>query len=39
MRVVLVHGDEVIADSDGDGGLVAACSKFKTWVAALPKAS
>lgn len=32
MRVVLVHGDEVIGDSEADGGLAAACDKFKKWV-------
>ena len=32
MRVRLVHGDEVISDSEADGGLVAACSTFKEWV-------
>eukprot|EP00197_Chlamydomonas_leiostraca_P012787 CAMPEP_0202859018 /NCGR_PEP_ID=MMETSP1391-20130828/1317_1 /ASSEMBLY_ACC=CAM_ASM_000867 /TAXON_ID=1034604 /ORGANISM="Chlamydomonas leiostraca, Strain SAG 11-49" /LENGTH=626 /DNA_ID=CAMNT_0049538015 /DNA_START=77 /DNA_END=1957 /DNA_ORIENTATION=- len=31
MRVVLVHGDEVIADSD-NGGLAAAVKTFKGWV-------
>jgi hypothetical protein len=32
MRVVLVHGDDVIADSQADGSLQAACAKFKQWV-------
>ena len=32
MRVLLVHGDDVIADSQADGSLQAACSKFKQWV-------
>lgn len=32
MRVLLVHGDEHIADSTADGGLAPACDKFKTWV-------
>ncbi|PNH06082.1 hypothetical protein TSOC_007613 [Tetrabaena socialis] len=32
MTVRLVHGDEVIADSGVDGGLAAACAKFKAWV-------
>mmetsp|Transcript_43714 Transcript_43714/g.139326 ORF Transcript_43714/g.139326 Transcript_43714/m.139326 type:complete len:349 (+) Transcript_43714:1235-2281(+) len=31
MRVVLVHGDEVISDSQ-DGGFSAACDAFKGWV-------
>ena len=34
MRVILVHGDAVIADSSTDGGLLAACRKFKAWVRA-----
>jgi len=37
MRVMLVHGDEVIADSGagaGAAGLAAANAKFKTWVRA-----
>ncbi|KAG2444565.1 hypothetical protein HXX76_001310 [Chlamydomonas incerta] len=32
MRVRLVHGDEVISDSETDGGLAGACDKFKVWV-------
>lgn len=32
MRVQLVHGDEVIADSSTAGGLAAACATFKSWV-------
>ena len=32
MRVRLVHGDEVIADTATDGGLAAACAKFKAFV-------
>jgi hypothetical protein len=32
MRVRLVHGDEVISDSDTDGGFQGACAKFKAWV-------
>ncbi|GLC57208.1 hypothetical protein PLESTB_001198900 [Pleodorina starrii] len=32
MRVRLVHGDELIADSREDGGLAGACDKFKAWV-------
>jgi len=34
MRVILVHGDEVVADSN-DAGLAAACVKYKQWVATL----
>ncbi|KAG2489329.1 hypothetical protein HYH03_012161 [Edaphochlamys debaryana] len=37
MRVRLVHGDELISDS-AEGGLAAACDKFKAWVdSAFPK--
>ncbi len=32
MRVRLVHGDELLADSDSDGGFAAAAAKFKLWV-------
>jgi hypothetical protein len=32
MRVMLVHGDEVISDSETDGGFQGACAKFKSWV-------
>jgi hypothetical protein len=32
MRVLLVHGDEVIADS-AEGGLNAACGVYKQWLA------
>jgi hypothetical protein len=32
MRVLLVHGDEMIADSNDAGGLVAACASFSKWV-------
>lgn len=32
MRVRLVHGDEVISDSETDGGFQGACAKFKAWV-------
>ena len=32
MRVLLVHGDEVIADSQADGSLAAACNKYKAWI-------
>ena len=41
MRVQLVHGDELIADSATDGGLVGADAKFKTWLAevAVPAAA
>ncbi len=34
MRVRLVDGDELISDSDGDGGFQGACAKFKDWVRA-----
>lgn len=34
MQVILVHGDEVLADSAADGSLAAACAKFKGWVRA-----
>lgn len=34
MRVLLVHGDEVVADSQ-TAGLAAACSVYKAWVAKL----
>ena len=30
--VLLVHGDEVLADSEADGGQAAANAKFKRWV-------
>lgn len=33
MRVQLVHGDELIADSATDGGFVGADAKFKAWLA------
>lgn len=32
MRVRLVNGDDVISDSETDGGFQAACAKFKAWV-------
>jgi hypothetical protein len=32
MRVRLVHGDELVADS-AEGGLAAACKKYKEWIA------
>lgn len=32
MRVRLVHGPQVIADSAVDGGLGGACAKFAAWV-------
>ncbi|GIL49198.1 hypothetical protein Vafri_5347 [Volvox africanus] len=32
MHVRLVNGDELIADSEADGSLAAACDKFKAWV-------
>ncbi len=31
MRVMLVHGDEVVADS-AQGGLVAACETYRKWL-------
>lgn len=31
MRVLLVHGDEQVADS-AEGGLAAACAKYKEWL-------
>lgn len=34
MRVMLVHGDEVVSDSN-EAGLAAACKKFKGWVKTL----
>jgi hypothetical protein len=34
MRVRLVDGDELIADSESDGGFQGACAKFKAWVRA-----
>jgi hypothetical protein len=38
MRVLLVHGDEVISDSQVDGGLTKACEKFKEWIGVTFKA-
>lgn len=32
MRVVLVHGDEVISDSETAGSFQKACAAFKAWV-------
>eukprot|EP00877_Chromochloris_zofingiensis_P006150 jgi/Chrzof1/1789/Cz10g21060.t1 len=32
MHVRLVDGDDIIADSEQDGGLEQACAKFKSWV-------
>jgi hypothetical protein len=32
MQVVLVDGDEVIADSQSAGSLLAACDQFRSWV-------
>jgi hypothetical protein len=34
MRVLLVHGDDIIADSN-TAGLAAACTQYKAWVATL----
>jgi hypothetical protein len=31
MTINLVHGDELISTS-ADGGLAAACDKFKIWI-------
>ncbi|KAI8616387.1 oligoendopeptidase [Chytriomyces sp. MP71] len=33
MRVLLVHGDEVISDSN-EGGITAACQQFSKWIGA-----
>jgi hypothetical protein len=35
MRVLLVHGDEVVADSGGGGGLWGACAVYKQWLTTL----
>ena len=32
MRILLVHGDEVVADSSEPGGLPAACAKYEGWL-------
>ena len=32
MRMLFVHGDEVIADSAENGGFLPACAKFKSWI-------
>lgn len=32
MRIILVHGDETIGDSEAHGGLAPALAKFKAWV-------
>jgi hypothetical protein len=34
MQVLLVHGDQVIADSN-NGGLLLACSTYKEWISTL----
>lgn len=34
MRILLVHGDETVADS-GEGGLAKAVEKYKAWLAAM----
>jgi len=34
MRVLLVHGDQVISDSN-DGGLTNACRIYKEWLSTL----
>ena len=35
MRVLLVHGDEVIADSADSAGLSGACGVYKKWLSTL----
>ena len=35
MRIVLVHGDEVVADSEACGGLAPACEIYRQWLATL----
>ncbi len=35
MRIRLVHGDDLIADSEKDGGLVSACAIYKQWLTTL----
>jgi hypothetical protein len=35
IRVLLVHGDEVIADSEKSGGLAKACGVYKQWLETL----
>lgn len=35
MKVVLVHGDEVVADSNECGGLLPACEKYSQWLKTL----
>jgi hypothetical protein len=32
MRILLVHGDEVIADSAGPTGLRGACETYSAWL-------
>jgi len=32
MRVRLVDGDEVIADTDAQGGFLAACAEFEAYI-------
>jgi hypothetical protein len=32
MRIRLVHGDELIADTETDGGLAGACAKYTEWI-------
>ncbi len=31
MRILLVHGDEVVADSS-EGGLAHACNTYRDWI-------
>ena len=35
MRVKLVHGDVVVADSETSGGLYPACEQYKEWLLTL----
>mmetsp|Transcript_12072 Transcript_12072/g.36231 ORF Transcript_12072/g.36231 Transcript_12072/m.36231 type:complete len:656 (-) Transcript_12072:500-2467(-) len=32
MKILLVHGDEVVADSSQEGGLSGACATYKNWL-------
>jgi oligoendopeptidase F len=34
MRMMIVHGGELVADTEADGSFEAACGKFKEWVGA-----
>ncbi|RMZ53669.1 hypothetical protein APUTEX25_003203 [Auxenochlorella protothecoides] len=33
MRILLVHGDETVADTEVEGSLPAACAKYTAWLA------